>query len=87
MEDKELIKVIYQGDLVEFLKLSSDKRILRAYENASYDYNERIKKFFKDLTRRVTNPAYLEMLLCDLYGIMTLYEYFAMLEGDYEFKK
>lgn len=84
MEDKELIKVIYQGDLVGFLELTTDKRLLMAYENASFDYNERIKKFFKDLTRRVTNPAYLEMLLCDLYGIMTLYEYLAMLEGNYE---
>lgn len=82
--NEELIKIIYKGELVEFLKMTEDKRLLEAYEKADFEYNERIRKFFKDLTRRITNPAYLEMLLCDLYGIMTLYEYFSILEGDYE---
>lgn len=82
--EKELITVIYKGELVEFLKLIKNKQLIEAYENADFNYNERVQKFFKDLTRRVTNPSYLEMLLCDLYGIMTLYDYLCLLEGDYE---
>ena len=82
--DEELIKVIYKGELVEFLQMIKNKRLMEAYENADFEYNERIQKFFKDLTRRVTNPAYLEMLLCDLYGVITLYEYLLLYEGDYE---
>lgn len=82
--EKELITVIYKGELVEFLKLIKNKQLIEAYENADFSYNERVQKFFKDLTRRVTNPSYLEMLLCDLYGVMTLYDYLCLLEGDYE---
>jgi hypothetical protein len=82
--DKELIEVIYRGEMVEFLKLIKNKKLIEAYENADIYYNERVEKFFKDLTRRVTNPAYLEMLLCDLYGVMTLYDYLLLIEGDYE---
>lgn len=82
--DEELIKVIYKGELVEFLQMIKNKRLIEAYENADFEYNERIQKFFKDLTRRVTNPAYLEMLLCDLYGVITLYDYLLLYEGDYE---
>lgn len=82
--DKELITVIYKGELVEFLKLIKNKQLIEAYENADFNYNERVQKFFKDLTRRITNPSYLEMLLCDLYGVMTLYDYLCLLEGDYE---
>lgn len=82
--DKELITVIYKGELVEFLKLIKNKQLIEAYQNADFNYNERVQKFFKDLTRRITNPSYLEMLLCDLYGVMTLYDYLCLLEGDYE---
>lgn len=82
--EKELITVIYKGELVEFLKLIKNKQLIEAYQNADFNYNERVQKFFKDLTRRVTNPSYLEMLLCDLYGVMTLYDYLCLLEGDYE---
>lgn len=82
--EKELITVIYKGELVEFLKLIKNKQLIEAYENADFNYNERVQKFFKDLTRRITNPPYLEMLLCDLYGVMTLYDYLCLLEGDYE---
>jgi hypothetical protein len=82
--EKELITVIYKGEMVEFLKLIKNKQLIEAYENADFSYNERVQKFFKDLTRRVTNPSYLEMLLCDLYGVMTLYDYLCLLEGDYE---
>lgn len=82
--DKELITVIYKGELVEFLKLIKNKQLIEAYENADFSYNERVQKFFKDLTRRINNPSYLEMLLCDLYGVMTLYDYLCLLEGDYE---
>ena len=82
--EKELITVIYKGELVEFLKLIKNKQLIEAYENADFNFNERVQKFFKDLTRRVTNPPYLEMLLCDLYGVMTLYDYLCLLEGDYE---
>lgn len=82
--DKELIEVIYRGEMVEFLKLIKNKKLIQAYEDADIYYNERVEKFFKDLTRRVTNPAYLEMLLCDLYGVMTLYDYLLLIEGDYE---
>ena len=78
--EKELITVIYKGELVEFLKLIKNKQLIEAYENADFNYNERVQKFFKDLTRRVTNPGYLEMLLCDLYDVRTLYEYIELLE-------
>lgn len=84
MDDKELIKIIYQGELDKFIYWIGNRRLINAYENEAGYYNQRIEKFFRDLTRRVTNPAYLEMLLCDLYGIMTTYEFLQMIEGNYE---
>ena len=87
MDDKELIKIIYQGDLERFIYKIGNRRLINAYENEVGYFNQRISKFFKDLTRRVTNPAYLEMLLCDLYGILTTYEFIQMLEGVYEYEE
>ena len=71
----ELTKSIYQGDLGGFCKLIQNKSLENAYETGDWDFTYRVEKFFKDITRRIQSPSYLEMLLCDLYGIRNSYEY------------
>lgn len=83
MSVDKLTKSIYQGKLYDFLLLMNNRKLLGAYDNESWDFNYKVEKFFKDITRRVNNASFLEMLLCDLYGIQTDYERFSSSLGEY----
>jgi hypothetical protein len=78
--DKELVRIIFRGELDDFIDKIGNRGLQKAYTEAPLYLNNRVRKFFRDLTRRVTHPAYLEMLLCDIYGVVPVYEYYQIEE-------